>query len=195
MIVVDLDGTLLSGNSLREFAKFLAKRSLKGMKFDPLARILFWLFLRRARLVSHKRMKWHLMKAADSLLQTADYEDFADILMPQLNPAVVDFIRDKDDCLLATAASAEYVEPLARRLKLDFVATVRPERFGDYREIRGQRKLEAVKGYKKPIEIVLTDHHDDLPLLLAAERPILVHPLPLTLMTVKASGLSPEIIY
>lgn len=194
MIAVDLDGTLVTRNTFRIFAGFLRRRILRGRRIADLARYGFWGAARRFNIVSHRRLKWELMKIADSTLTPEDYDSLADEIMRYLNPRVMDYVTGKL-WVLATAASAEYVVPLARRLGcLHTIATERPasRRFKDYTETRGAeklRRLQAVPGIAD-IEIALSDHPDDLPMLSAARTPVLVNPTPATLADprIKALG-------
>lgn len=194
MIAVDLDGTLVTRNTFRIFAGFLRRRILKRRRIADLARYGFWGAVRRFNMVSHRRLKWELMKIADNTLTPEDYDNLADEIMQYLNPRVTDYVTGKP-WVLATAASAEYVMPLARRLDcLYVIATERPvsRRFKDYTETRGAEKLRRVQAVTgiAGIDVALSDHPDDLPLLSAARTPVLVNPTAATLADprIKALG-------
>lgn len=194
MIAVDLDGTLVTRNTFRIFAGFLRRRILQRRRIADLARYGFWGAARRFNIVSHRRLKWELMKIADSTLTPEDYDTLADEIMQYLNPRVMDYVTGKP-WVLATAASAEYVTPLTRRLDCRHViATERPvsRRFKEYTESRGAEKLRRVQAVSDgaDIEVALSDHPDDLPLLMAAHTPVLVNPAAATLADprIKALG-------
>lgn len=194
MIAVDLDGTLVTRNTFRIFAGFLRRRILQRRRIVDLGRYGFWGAVRRFNIVSHRRLKWELMKIADSTLTPEDYDSLADEIMRYLNPRVMGYVTGKP-WVLATAASAEYVMPLARRLDCRHViATERPvsRRFKEYTESRGAEKLRRVQAVSDgaDIEVALSDHPDDLPLLMAAHTPVLVNPTAATLADpgIKALG-------
>ncbi len=194
MIAVDLDGTLVTRNTFRIFAGFLRRRILKRRRIADLARFGLWGAARRFNMVSHRRLKWELMKIADNTLTPEDYDNLADEIMQYLNPRVTDYVTGKP-WVLATAASAEYVMPLARRLDcLYVIATERPvsRRFRDYAETRGAEKLRRVQAVTgiAGIDVAISDHPDDLPLLSAARTPVLVNPTAATLADpgIKALG-------
>lgn len=194
MIAVDLDGTLVTRNTFRIFAGFLHRRILQRRRIADLARCGFWGVARRFNMVSHRRLKWELMKIADRTLTPEDYDALADEIMQYLNPRVMDYVAGKP-WVLATAASTEYVVPLARRLDcLHVIATERPasRRFKDYTESRGAEKLRRVQAITgiAGIDVAISDHPDDLPLLSVARTPVLVNPAAATLADprIKALG-------
>ena len=197
MIAVALDGTLLRGNSFGMFLRFVVRKAVARRNVAAFASIGWWSLLRRLKLATHRRLKWNLMRQADRVLSPDDYEEFARRLKERINPRVAEYIAGKEDVVLASAASAEYVGPFARLMGInDYIATARPRsgRLRDYAETRGTEKVRLLrKRFGTPAE-VLTDHADDLPLLLAAtSRRILVNPSATTLATVSLAGLDPEI--
>ena len=169
---VDLDGTLLSANSMRIFAKrlpgLLMKRGGKASAIGCLWRIV----LRKMRLISHRSMKWHLTKAARLHLQEEDWELLAEVMTESINPAVAGYIetRRSKGCLtfIATAALEEYTLPLSRLLGYDGVlATKFADNESEYEELKRHAKQEAIAGFLQEhnlrLESFLTDHTDDLP--------------------------------
>lgn len=199
MIAVDLDGTLLHGNSFTMFTAFLLRTSLSRGKIATAARLCGWSGLRKLKFITHRRLKWHVMKIADSLLSEDDYAVFAGHLSQRVNSQVAAYISGKEDVLLATAASEEYVAPFAQAMGIKkYVATRRPVsgRFADYVECRGEIKVRRAKAASAggAIDEALTDHTDDMPLLMAAtSRRILVNPSPTTYAAVSMAGLSAEV--
>lgn len=197
MIVVDLDGTLLTCNSFRLFASYLFRNALKKGKVGTTLKFSFWTAARKLNIINHRRLKWQLMKLADISMTENDYRLLAENLVKCINPSVVQFLRGKE-WILATAASYEYVLFLSRLIGCkSFIATKRPASglFKDYRENKGERKLETI-GSTFPdseIDTAITDHLDDLPLLSAAHRRILVNPSKSTLNNVQIQRLNPTI--
>lgn len=197
MIVVDLDGTLVTRNTFRIFAGYLRRRVMTRHRYADAARYGILGILRKLHIISHHRLKWNLMQIADRTLSADDYETLADGIMQFVNQRVSDYIAGKP-WILATAASEEYVIPLARRLDCHaVVATVRPasRRYRDYTEARGSEKLCRVKALLdgQSIDTALSDHTDDLPLLSAAHTPILVNPRPDTLADPAVRALDPAV--
>ena len=197
MTVVDLDGTLISCNSFNLFARFLFNKALCRMQLVQLCRIAWFSLARKASLISHRRLKWQLMQAADKVLTPADYHNLAQQLMQCQNPQVAAYLDGKQ-WILASAASAEYVAPLAKMLNCKaYIATTRPEsnRFDDYTECRGEEKLRRVRlliGNQR-IDTAISDHTDDLPLLKAARHAIVVSPDQTTRNHPEICRLNPEV--
>ena len=195
MVVIDLDGTLVRGNTFRMFIRHLAKISLKRKKPKVAAGICVLLALRMAGLITHRRMKWYILRLSDEVMTARDMKSFAATLPGFFNPQVKALISGRE-CVLATAAPEEYVAPLAQLLGVDYVATQRPTngKYHNFIECRGSYKLRQVeKQWGKPQDVV-TDHADDLALLAAATgRRILVHPSASTVATVQLAGIPVEV--
>ena len=63
LMAVDLDGTLLRGNSLHIFAVCSLRDALRHGRMTQAATVAGWLALRRLRLCPHTRMKWAIIGA------------------------------------------------------------------------------------------------------------------------------------
>lgn len=171
-IFVDLDGTLLQGNSLLLFMKYLPKYLAKRGCVGALAKFFCFAGLRLMRLISHKDMKWYLTRLSKRHLRQDDWNDLASLMASNINPDVKSFLNSPQysDCakFIASAAIEEYVLPLARMSGFDgAIATHFTPDKEQYEEARGESKLRAIeallssKGYR--MECFLTDHRDDLP--------------------------------
>lgn len=169
---VDLDGTLLTGNSMHIFMRRLPRMLLGKRAVGAYMSCMWQLIMRSIRLKSHKSMKWHLMKTAREHIDDEDWNELAESLSGMVNQKVADYIRSRRDkgCLtyIATAAPEEYTFPLCHMLGYDGVlATSFSENFDDYEELNGDSKHEAIerllleRGLR--LESFLTDHSDDLP--------------------------------
>lgn len=173
--VVDLDGTILKGNSMREMIKFMLREGVKACDAVTVWKLLYWLCLRRTRLLTHRRMKFPIHRlASEFMLGRGRLERFLPILETLINSAVMDKIADlkNQGCkiIIATAAPDIYMPHFAKILNADFfTATPLTDTVEGYIENRGEHKLLRVKeiaennGYR--IRCVITDHKDDLPLL------------------------------
>ncbi len=171
--IVDLDGTLISGNSMHIFMKRLPGLLMKRHSPKGVISTLWWTALRSLRLVSHKNMKWHLTKIARKHLQQEDWEWLAEVIAQSINPIIKDKIdaRRQRRCrtYIATAALEEYSLPLCRALGYDgVIATTFNERKGDYREMKGEAKRDAIMQMLEEKMLIpesfFTDHPDDLPM-------------------------------
>lgn len=146
---VDLDGTLITDNSMHIFMRRLPGLLLKHRSPGASIAALWWTWLRSLRLTSHKNMKWHLTKLGRRHLQESDWESLAEQISQSLNPHVGNFIesRRKLGCLtyIATAAIEEYALPLSRLLGYDGVlATKFTDESGKYEELKGYSKHDAI---------------------------------------------------
>lgn len=169
---VDLDGTLISGNSMHIFMKHLPKMLMKRHAPGAAISALWHIWLRSFRLINHKNMKWNLTKIARRHLEESDWDDLAEIIALSVNPDVKDLVesRRKVGCLtyLATAAIEEYALPLCSLLGYEgAVATKFSDNQNDYEEMNGATKLNGIEqlleeGHLR-LESFITDHPDDLP--------------------------------
>ena len=151
-VVLDLDGTLLSCNTFGKYVRYL-------MFHYP--SMIFISLIRKMRLISHETAKRLIMNVNVS-------EDrinlFIDTLLPFLRRELLGRFKGYE-IILATAAPEGYVKILAQRLGINrFCATKK-----NGPENKGEEKLKNVVGIlsKENMELyaVVTDHHDDLPLL------------------------------
>ena len=175
VIIVDLDGTLLDGNSFTLYTKWLLRKSLSRMRLDATLPLLMAIALRKGRLRTHAQAKQAIMRIAERILKEKDYEEFIRSLSTKFRPEVTFLIsqarkRSLPVCL-ATAAPKDYSVMLGRMLRLDaVVATPLPPKGEEIKECRGDVKREMVeelcdiRGWQPAI--TLTDHYDDIPLML-----------------------------
>lgn len=157
--VVDLDGTLVRCNSFSRFTVFLFRHLPKYRLM-----IAWQVALRKLRIISHLTAKNRILSAARHLTPQ-QLEQFIDDMLGQVNSGVQAAIADCGQTVLNTAAPAIYAVRLGHRLGFDIVLASTPTC-----ENRGQQKVTAL--HQIGIELsahttVITDHHDDLPLLQA----------------------------
>lgn len=183
---VDLDGTLITANSMRIFMRRLPMLLLKRKAPGGSIAALWWIWLRSVRFVSHRDMKWHLTRLARRYLKDSDWESIAEQISLELDPNVSNFIESlrKLGCLIyiATAAPEEYSIPLSSILGYDgVIATKFSDNPGEYEEIKGYAKHDSIEHLLADehlrLESFLTDHPDDIPT--ASAYPgltIIVHP-------------------
>lgn len=169
---VDLDGTLLTANSMHIFMRRLPQILFTRSRVGAAIKSIWWTGLRSLRLISHHSMKWHLTKTARRHLQDSDWEKLAEEMMLTINPKVSDYIQSRRNrgCLtyIATAAAEEYTLPICRSLGYDGVLSTKfTDRLDDYEELNRHAKHNAIEKLlhdeQLRLESFLTDHIDDLP--------------------------------
>lgn len=161
--IIDLDGTLIEGNSFTLFVKFALRRfpaATPGIAFTVL--------LRKLRLISHREAKRRIMKMASRHFTGKPLDEFLSIIERRVRPFFRDILASHPAVLiLASAAPEEYALPLAKRLGFD-AAVATPA--GSLEECRGERKVSRLRDLGVSFDgdtRVFTDHTDDLPLLRA----------------------------
>lgn len=176
-LAIDLDGTLLSTNTFRDYLSYCGSAALHNFQFGICFSILWWVVLRKLRFVSHSRMKQVLLdRTAAFMTQKSRLDHFVEKEMTYLNVQVQQIMepyRNRGHLLvLATAAPAFYAHPISEFLNLDLCCgTLLPSEvvIGQWQENVGQQKVEALKRllqvHKAELDVVITDHSDDLPLL------------------------------
>ncbi|MBO4753695.1 MAG: haloacid dehalogenase-like hydrolase [Bacteroidales bacterium] len=176
-LAIDLDGTLLSTNTFRDYLSYCGSAAFHNFKFGICLRIFWWVMLRKLRLVSHSRMKEALLDSTAAFMtQKSRLDHFVEKEMTYLNTRVqriMEPYRNRGHLLvLATAAPAFYAHPIAEFLNMDLCCgTLLPSEvvIGQWHECVGHHKVEALQRllqvHKAEIDVVITDHSDDLPLL------------------------------
>lgn len=176
-LAIDLDGTLLSTNTFRDYLSFCGRAAVHRFRFDMALGIAWWVILRKLRLISHSSMKAHTLRLTAVFMQRNGQIDlFVERELLLLNTRVQQFMeqyRNRGHMLiLCTAAPAIYAHPIAENLHIDFCcATPLPSEIviGQWCENVGQNKVQSLsrmlKVHKAELDVVITDHHDDLPLL------------------------------
>lgn len=176
-LAIDLDGTLLSTNTFRDYLLYCGNVALHSFKLGIAFSILWWVILRKLRLVSHSRMKYALLRRTATFVNCNDRLDqFVEQELTRVNPIArkqMEPYRNRGYLLvLCSAAPSLYAHPIAENLGLDLCcATLLPSEvvIGQWQECVGDQKLEALRRllqvHKAELDVVITDHHDDLPLL------------------------------
>lgn len=171
LLIIDLDGTLLSVNSYRYFARYL----LFGA-FDALERreraALSWetakiLAARQCLHRNHADTKQALRQLWAQHADDAVLERLLHRLQKKVRPGMRDILtavaQGKADAILATAALADYARPLAMRLGFSYIVAGSQEKYGPVQTLITAESWVARK------KIVFTDHLDDLPLMRMAD--------------------------
>ena len=182
VLVVDLDGTLYSINTFHYFIWFLFKYSIKNLKIELLMVIKVSTTLRGLKLISHAKMKYNILKSIKNDTKI-DYNSFVQNLSE--NKRNINLIKDDsfDLKILATAAPLCYSDIIAKNEGFDYcIATKFPElNYTDDFENSKEIKMQNVQNYLSEnnidnIEVLITDHIDDLPLMKLSKHNIIVNP-------------------
>ena len=178
IILVDLDGTLISCNSFPKWVVFLLLSSFRQLRWWVTVKVAFWLLWRKLGFISHQRFKRDLMR-----LTYPDFYDlaFAKTLLPYLNDAVVAAVQAEDAAVrvLSTAAPVNYAAHLVDLLGVDFQRLHSTQvHDGQLRENVGEHKVQSLRrDFPGDLDITLyTDHRDDIPLMKISANVILVNP-------------------
>ena len=153
LIITDLDGTLLKGNSLIIFCGFLLKKLLFSGHIKDLSKLLLVLAKRKAGICRHREMKHVILKVGEKNLSGKDFEYFAKKLTNNINQELLNFISQlsiKNDILIATAAPDLYLTYFLKDFKIprvSLLATKWTDNLQDFKELSGCEKLDAVKNY------------------------------------------------
>lgn len=167
LTVVDLDGTYVSCNTLERYIMIGLKHHLCRFRLFSAIGVIMMVTLRRLRFISHTAMKFTCLRLLDS--DRSFHGKFVNDVLKHLNTDVKSLLDDRRQSghriLLATAAPDLYVPMIWDG---DFVAT-QTENNPEHLECRGEEKLRLIIRYASAnscfIDTVITDHHDDAPLL------------------------------
>ena len=185
IVVVDFDGCLCAVNSFRYwlfFSFFCLFLSLRWKLFLRFNKCILSRVLGKCDRVEMKRCVLSVTEQLPHYQITL----FCRFLNLFINSDVVSEIHkySKEEVVLCTAAPGLYVDVFAESFNFSKVFATSSVSKEDWKENIGSEKLEvltAFYGEDVVFSCVITDHFDDLPLLLRADRRILVRPSSLTL--------------
>jgi phosphoserine phosphatase len=191
LTVVDLDGTLIAGNSLHIYLKCGVGELWRTGNIIAALKVLGLGALRVLRLISHRRMKF----AALTLIEPTQHlrEVFCakinSIRRPEVDMLIDEMRSTGSEIILATAAADVYVDWIWHGVSLATPVANNKTRT----ELRGATKRNAVLQYAQQHNLqlyaVITDHADDLALLMCGARQnILVHPSSSTIASAQMAG-------
>lgn len=160
VVVTDLDGTLLRGNSLKWILKAGLKRLLRSGRLSSFLAVLGLGGLCMMRIVSHETMKYGALRlfGDDPKLMDEMRRMGHEMRRESVSRLLAEAAAAGDEILLATAASESYVPYVWDG---DYIASP----FGGP-DLKGERKLqrlrERVAARNQRVKAFLTDHYDDL---------------------------------
>lgn len=182
VLVVDLDGTLFTINTFHHFIRYLIFYSLKNFRIILLLGIIHSLTLRVLKLFSHAEMKFKILKLI-SQEKNINYKEFVDSISNKMRS--LDLLKDKSFTtkILATAAPSCYANIIANQNQFDvclgteFPISKFDVNFENIKEVKKKNVMAYLGtiGIDK-INIFITDHLDDLPLMKISEKNIIFNP-------------------
>lgn len=175
-IVVDLDNTLIKGNSTVILTTFLMKKYFKYFSFRKIYRLVKTIIRRKLKLISHSNLKYFVIKEAQETFSQRDIDNFVNLLVKKINDDVVDIIaadfNDEDQVLISTAAADFFMSEFILKSEIknmDYCATTFCNDKNYYIENKGENKLKSLNNYLEShnlhLKTFITDHADDLPIL------------------------------
>lgn len=182
VVILDLDGTVLSVNSFRLWVAHMLRARFPHL--PPIKRLGIalaagrLLAARKTGLMGHEALKWRLqqlwcraVEGGETGPEAALVERLKSFVRPELYPVLAAVADGRMDGVLATAAVADYAHGLASALSLPHVLATARERTADSPSNVGPHKRDAVLGFladrgwaERPL-ILFTDHREDLPLI------------------------------
>jgi phosphoserine phosphatase len=182
VLILDLDGTVLSENSFPCWALHLVRARFPHLRAPRRWRIscsaVAMVAARKLRLMSHEWLKWRLQAlwqiatAGDGGAAEHDIvQELVRIVRPELMPVLAAVAAGQVDAILATAAPGEYADGLGHRLGFADVLTTRCGRAKPNPDNSGPYKRDAVmslivgRGWLDRPRVLFTDHVDDIPLM------------------------------
>lgn len=178
IIVTDLDGTLISINSFPLWIRFLIKKAICNINLTLLFNLLILLFKRKVLKETHAKFKRQLMQL--KYPQSYDH-NFAVQLLCYINEDVVtELFNFQNACIvISTAAPKNYAEALVSVLpfKVDKLHCSKITNGKIYENFAHNKVISFKNDFNNQvIDLFLTDHIEDLPMILHSEEIILVNP-------------------
>ena len=183
--IIDLDGTYVRCSTLKAYMLHGLRYLVSKGRLIKASRVATLLSLYALGRISHVEMKFKclaLIPRDEKMLRS-----FGAKMRAKINPAVSKLIEkrlaDGHKVLLATASPDFYIPYIGAG---EFVATA-ADNNPNWTECRGENKLATVNKWLSAngcrLDTVITDHHDDAPLMVANKNGVnvLVSPKPATL--------------
>ena len=199
-MVMDLDGTLYSANTFHLFLKYMVYQAFRSMQWLWLIQLILYMVMRGLRMISHKRLKFHVLRHVHGL-RNLDIGGFVASIDTYKRNWQTLIPADTEVIILATAAPEIYSKIIADREQFTTcVATLMNSKVEeDFEENMGEVKLRNVNEVLRQmgipdIDYVMTDHLDDWPLIKQASHTYLVQPSADLVRKVKAAELEYTIV-
>ncbi|MDQ7084907.1 MAG: HAD family hydrolase [Sulfurovum sp.] len=199
IIVIDLDGTFVSVNTFHKWMKFVALKSLQKLYLISIIKI-FWIIFRRAiKSINHGQMKFAILKISEKTMSALDIEDFVKSLDKYVHQDILKHLKNPNYMtILATAAPQIYAKKIQEVYAFNYEVSTPVSSQTPWKEnLKETKKQNVLKLLKEErlslnIDILFTDHHDDLPLMKYAKETYLVGASEKTLKILKEKSLDFE---
>lgn len=186
VLLVDLDGTLLNVNTFHKYIFFITRYYSSKNIFKTLS-ILILVIFRFIRLIPHSQLKYRLLKLSKQLPKE-EIHSFGQSLLKYQNDRVSDILLSYEGYkILASAAPEKYAQWLGDHFKFDATLSTKCPGQGKWVENIRENKRKTLEDHLKNtgkeccLDVVVTDHHDDLPVMELFSRVILISPSEKTL--------------
>ncbi len=200
VLVVDLDGTLYSINTFRYFIKYILRNSVNRYDIVLLMKVLLTMASRLFNIISHSKMKYNILNA----IKEKDYIGYQKFVSSiSFSKRSIPLINDKDFDIkiLATAAPSCYANIIAKNegfnlcLGTEFSDRSFSDKFENIREVKKKNVMHYLskKGIHE-IDVFITDHIDDLPLIKLTKKNIIINPSELMKKELKQNLISFEVL-
>lgn len=172
-LIIDLDGTLLNTNTFKDYIKYIFNDALMKRNFLINVQIIVYVILRKLRIISHECMKKHILKITTPFMSHEKLEKFTKTLYLKENLKVLDLLHKYKSqnylCILSTAAPESYASIIANHYGFDnCIATsnyITSNWMENVKENKKENTINFLKRNNASLNIFITDHYDDLPLL------------------------------
>lgn len=181
LLAVDLDGTLVNGNTLHIYFRCALEDMLLRGRLADVAFCTGLLVMRRMNFVDHRTMKFGIFRRIrpTDRLRTRFIAATKRLVRRDVADLIEGYRAQGYAILLATAAPADYIRDIweGRYVATDMNPVTNPRRV----ECRGNEKLRRVKAYAKShgfrLAAAISDEaDDDAPLLHAAREAFVAAP-------------------
>lgn len=203
-VVIDLDWTLLQTNTFKDYIVFVAKKALCDVRPHITMILLGWVLCRKCRLISHQTMKYWILRVTQSFMTESYLRNFVSQIKNKKNGKVVELCQNFRQAgyfmLLSTAAPENYVRLLCLDFLFDdYCASPLPQQGTLWKENVCEQKrnntLSLLQKKNVMLDVMITDHYDDLPLLKEKKRRnILVSPTVKTIDKLSQLNIKYEIL-
>ncbi len=199
LVILDMDGTIINGQSQQIFLKYLFRRKIVGLFFY--LRINLWFFIYKIGLLKNPKEVENIMNYSFSFLKgkkaaEIDFliDDFFDkalkkFIFSEMTGIINEHISKGRELLIVSNAAEIIVKKLAEFLKIGNYMSTKLEMVGGEftgrilgEIVYGKNKSGLVKNFMQKNNLdfenswAYTDHISDLDLLLSTSKPYVVNP-------------------
>jgi phosphoserine phosphatase len=180
ILVVDLDGTLYSINTFHYFIKYLIFKCFIKFKIVLLFRLILTISSRL--FLTHAKMKYQILKLLHNR-NDIDYVEFVNSISKKARDLSIFIDESFDIKILATAAPTNYAKIIAKNhqfhecLGTEFLGAKYNSTFENSKNVKKNNVIRYLNSKNlSEVDVFITDHLDDLPLMKLAKRNILIKP-------------------